>query len=316
MTTTPGDLILNKTLRDGRVIEIRLIPRGGNPDSISCELVIHWPGAAGQPFSTRPFKPETAPAPGVTHAIHLPGPDGKWVSLGLTAAEAAQISDRTTAWVKARQDAQDAEQARIARAARDAAPGAATWTVTDGYGHLAEIGGTVRLGDGTAVTALAHSSRYFREDGYSYGAAEDAGTAYYTEVREATPAEVTELEAREARQATREALAASGSALASDPDAETPEDAPPRLRDLPGARIGPENRLTLAFGAEGCYRHLRADEDGGWLWVFTWNGADGDDWSLCNCGSYNARRLPLTPGRRELFGALAAEFGAIAARNG
>ena len=85
---------------------------------------------------------------------------------------------------------------------------------------------------------------------------------------------------------------------------------------MPGARTGPERKLTLAFGIEGCYRHLRADAGGGWLWALTWNGADGDDWRRCNRGSYIARLLPFTLERRGLFAALAAEFGPIAARNG
>jgi hypothetical protein len=50
--------------------------------------------------------------------------------------------------------------------------------------------------------------------------------------------------------------------------------------------------------------------------VLTWNGADGDDWSLSGSGPYICRRLPLTPQRRDLFDSLVAEFGAIAARNG
>jgi hypothetical protein len=312
--TAPGELLLAKTLRDGRHIEILLLPESGNPDSLSYALSVRWPGQAGRQFSSRPYKPETAPAPGVTHAISVPGPDGKWVSLGLTAAEAAAITDGTSAWVQARKDRAEAAAAEIAAAARNAAPGARTWTVRDAYGHLAGIGQAVRLGDGTAVTALSHSSVHYKEDGFSFGAAEDEGWVYLTEVREATPAEAAALEASEAREAARQALAEEGAALAS-AAAETPADAGD-LRDLPGARIEPARPLTLAFGTEGCHRHLRLDEPAGWLWALTWNGADGDDWSLSNSGPYIARRLPLTPERRGLFAALAAEFGAITARNG
>jgi hypothetical protein len=315
-TTDPGDLILGKTLRDSRRIELRIIPQSDDPGTLAYWLAIHWPGQPAHTFRASPYQTEKPLAPGITHAIRVPGPDGNWVNIGLTGPEAAAITDGTGAWVKVRQDRKDAERAAAAAAARDAAPGARTWQAADAYGHLAAVGQATRLADGTAVTALAHSSTYYKEDGFSFGAADDAGWVYFTEVREATSAEAAELEAREARQAAREALAAQGAALASAPEAETPEEAPAGLRDLPGARIEPRRRTSLAFGAEGCYRHLRADAAGGWLWVLTYNGADGDNWSLSNSGSYVARRLPLTPERRALFGALAAEFGAIAARNG
>ena len=316
MTNTMGDLVLAKTLRDGTTrLEIRIEPQTADPRTLGHWLRAHWGTERSETFRSSACKLDAPPAPGITHAIRLMR-GGKMVLVGLTAAEAAQVEAATRAWVQARKDRNAAERVGIELAAREAAPGARTWQVPDAYGHLAAVGSAARLADGTAVTALAHSSTYCREDGMSFGAADDAGYVYFTEVREATPAEAAELEAREARQAAREALAASGAALSSAGDAETPGDAPPRLRDLPGARIEPENRLTLAFGAEGCYRHLRADADGGWLWVLTYNGADGDDWSLCNCGSYNARRLPLTPERRTLFDDLAREFGAIEARNG
>jgi hypothetical protein len=315
-TTAQGDLILDKTLRDGRRIELRIVPQTDKPGTLAYWLAIHWPGRAAQTFTTRPHKVAQPPAPGVTHAIRLPGPDGKLLNLGLTGPEAASIADGTAAWVKARQDARDAERAATGAAAREAAPGARTWQVPDAYGHLTAVGQAARLADGTAVTALAHSSTYYREDGMTFGAADDAGYVYFTEVREATPAELAGLEAREGRQVAREEIAARGEALFSAPDAEIPCGVTADLSGLPGARVEPERELTLGFGIEGCYQHLRADEDGGWLWALTWNGADGDDWGLCNCGSYIARRLPLTPERRALFGDLAASFGAITARNG
>jgi hypothetical protein len=314
--TVPGDLILDKALRDGRHVELRIIPQSDDPGTLAYWLVIHWPGQPGQTFATKPYKAQQPPAPGVTHAISAPGPDGKWLNLGLTGPEAAAVAGGTGAWVKARQDRKDAERAAVAAAARDAAPGARTWQVPDAYGYTAAIGSAARLADGTAVTALAHSSTYYREDGMTFGAADDAGYVYFTEVREATPAELAALEAREGRAAAREETAARGAALFSAPDAETPESVTADLGGLPGARIEPERPLTLAFGTEGCYRHLRADEAGGWLWALTWNGADGDDWSLSNCGAYIGRRLPFTPERRVLFGDLAGAFGAIEARNG
>jgi hypothetical protein len=313
-TTATGELLLVKALRDGREIELRIVPESDSPTALAYWIVICWPGKKGQQFKAGPRKLDTPLAPGVTHSISVPDPDGKPVNLGLTAAEAAAVRDGADAWVKARRDREDAERAAVKAAARDAAPGARTWTVPDGYGYLAAIGQAARLRDGTVVTALSHSRTFYKEDGFSYGAAGDAGWVYCTEVREATPAEADVLHAREARTAGRANLSARGTALASDAGAETPGDAGD-LHSLPGARIGPERSPSLAFGAEGCYRHLRADADGGWLWVLTHNGADGDDWSRSNSGSYIARRLPLTLERQALFDELAAEFGAIAARN-
>jgi hypothetical protein len=313
--TTLGDLLLGKTLRDGRRIELRIVPQSDDPGTLAYWISIRWPGRSGQTFTASPYQPATAPAPGVTHAIRVPGPDGEWVNLGLTSAEASLISGGADAWVQARLDRKNTERAATETAARSAAPGAKTWTIPDAYGYLTAIGQAARLHDGSAVTALSYSSTFYKEDGFSYGAAEDAGWVYFTEVREATPAEAAALETREAKTAAGQSLAARGTALASEAGAETPEDAPASIRDLPGARIEPERTATLAYGAEGCYRHLRADIDSGWLWVLTWNGADGDDWSHSNSGPYIARRLPLTPERRELFDALTAEFGAIKASN-
>jgi hypothetical protein len=315
-TTTPGDLILDKTLQSGRHAELRIIPQSDDPATLAYWLTVTWPGKQARQFSASPRKLDAPLAPGVTHAIRLPGPDGAWVNLGLTADEARAIDAAAGRWVQARKDRGEAVRAAIGAAARDAAPGARTWTISDPWGYLAAIGGTARLADGTAVTVLAHDKTFYREDGMSFGAADDAGWVYFTEVREAAPAETAELDAREARQERREALAANRAAFSAAPDAETPEEAPAGLLDLPGARTEPERPLTLAFGPEGCYRHLRADADGGWLWELTWNGADGDDWSLSNAGPYIARRVPLTPERRALFTNLGAEFGLIAARNG
>ena len=314
-TTAAGELILAKTLRDGKTtIEFRIEPETPEPDTLAYWLTISWGSGEPRRFKAGAHQVANPPAPGITHAINAPGADGlKRVTIGLTAAEAAQIEDGKKAWVKERADRKDAEREALAARVRAAAPGAPTWSISSPHGAPAQLGETVRDHDGRAVTGLKTWHRYYAEDGMSFGASDDAGYVYFTEVREATPDEAARLEAREAREAARAGLAARGAALAAAPDAETPGSAAADLRALPGARIEPARPLTLAFGAEGCYRHLRADEPGGLLWVLTYNGADGDDWSRSNYGTYIARRMPFTPERRELFASLAAEFGPVGA---
>ena len=145
-TTAPGRASrLGKTLRDGRDIELRIVPAARTTSAPSpTGWSIHWPGQAGQTFSAALYRAPEPPAPGVTHAIRVPGPAGEQLNLGLTGAEAASVKDATAAWVKARQHQRDADRAAVATAARDAVPGARTWQVPDAYGHLAAIGGTVR----------------------------------------------------------------------------------------------------------------------------------------------------------------------------
>jgi len=308
--SAPGDLVLAKTLRDGTSrLEIRIEPETANPRTLSYQVRPYWDGKPAEARKSSPFKLDVPPAPGVTHAVRLMR-GGDLMTVGLTAAEAAQVEQGVRAWVKSRRDANDSADAAKEAAARAAAPGAETWQAGDPYGYLAGTGKAARLRDGRAVTALAFSRRYYAEDGMSFGAADDAGYVYLTEVRDATPAEAAELEEREARQAARGDLQARARDLAG-PGAEVPEDIPAGLRSLPGARIEPARPWSLAFGTEGCRQHLRADEAGGWLWVLTYNGADGDDWSRSNYPPYIAARLPLTPERAALVAELRAEFGEL-----
>jgi hypothetical protein len=94
-------------------------------------------------------------------------------------------------------------------------------------------------------------------------------------------------------------------------DGEVPAEAP-ALLDLPGVRVEHRRPGSLAFAASwGAYIHLRVDRPGGWVWMLRHNGADGDNWSANNCGTFVARRMPFTEQRAELVDALAAEFGTI-----
>lgn len=311
----PGELILAKTLRDGKTrIEFRIQPETPEPDTLAYWLTISWAGGQPHRFKSSSYRVATPPAPGITHAINAPNADGcGMVTIGLTAAEVAQIEDAAKAWIQERKDRKDAEREALAVRVRDAAPGAPAWSISGADGPPAQVGETVRDGDGRAITGLKTWSRYYAEDGWSFGVMDEAGYLYFSEVREATDAERAVLEAREARSAAREDLAARGAALATDPAAQAPAGDPGNLRALPGARIKAESPVTLAFGPEGCYRHLRADAGKGILWILTYNGADGDDWSRSDYGPYIARFLPLTPDRRVLFDDLADTFGQLAA---
>lgn len=321
MTSTSGTIALGKVLRDGVTrVEITIEPdpvRGEDPAStLGYWLVITWPGQDGRKFKSSPHRIQSPPAPGITHALRVPDAAGNWVPMGLTAAEAAQVESATQAWVQDREDANATREAAVLAAARAAAPGARTFTVSDPYGYLCGTGETARLPDGRAVTALGFTRVYYREDGMSFGAADDAGHVYFTEVREATDGETAALEAREARAEDRRQLAAQGAELALAADGDIPAD-PGDLDALPAARVKPGRGAgPESFGPPGCYRHLRLDEAAGVLWVLTFNGAGGDDWSLSNHGSSIARRLPLTPERAALFASLAAEFGPVGGPRG
>lgn len=308
--------VLTKTLRDGKTqIEFRIEPQTPDPDTtLAYYLAIYWNGKKSGVFQARAHKVETPPAPGVTHAIGAPGPDGvKWVTIGLTSAEAAQIENAKKDWVQARKDRADAEREALAVRVREAAPGAPTWTISSPYGTPAAVGETVRdERDGRAVTGLKAWRKFYAGDGWSFGVMDESGYLYFSEVREATDAERQGLEQREARQARRTELEQRGTdlALAAGPDVEVPEQGQTGdLRALPGVRTSP--RRQQDFATVDPYIHLRVDEPGGWLWALTYNGADGDNWSYSNYGTCIARRMPLTAERAALVADLRAEFGTV-----
>ncbi|MDR3082682.1 MAG: hypothetical protein LBV60_17440, partial [Streptomyces sp.] len=83
----------------------------------------------------------------------------------------------------------------------------------------------------------------------------------------------------------------------------------PDTVDLAGA-------VQIDFGAQrSLHQHwpddeLHVDEESGIAWFLRYNGAEGDTWSANNCGSFIARRMPLTEQRAQLIADLRAEYPA------
>lgn len=116
---TAGELVFAKTLRDGKThVEIRIEPdpaEGQDPDTtLSYVFIIYWDGQRprghngrkeGGVFQASPYTLEKAPEPGITHAIDVPGRNSvAWVTIGLTAVEATQITGGKDTWIQACKD--------------------------------------------------------------------------------------------------------------------------------------------------------------------------------------------------------------------
>ena len=307
-----ADQLLTKTLRDGREFTLTIEPdpgRGQDPDqALAYHLRTHVDGETSTAFSAAsPFELTEPPAPGVTCAIRviLPG-SMEWKPVGLTAAEASQVKEATARWIQARKDRRSAQRDALADRVRAAAPGAPAFTISSPDGAPAGIGETVRDRDGRAVTGLRTWRKHYPEDGWSFGVMAESGYLYFSEVRGATPGEREELEEREELRARREQLAARGAELARTADGEVPAEVAEDLHALPSVRVRPARRTETGTPCE----HLRLDEPGGALWVLTYNGHDGDNWSASNYNrAYIARRVPLTPELAALAAGLRAEFG-------
>ncbi|HEY2763432.1 MAG TPA: hypothetical protein VGJ13_05380 [Pseudonocardiaceae bacterium] len=281
-TKTP---VLTKTLRNGSTCAISLVPDPPWPGQETTTLSwwLLFEGQDGKvlgQMKARPYE-MAEPASGLSHAI----PVKHGTVIGLTKAEADQITAAIDRWVDDRKAANDeAREQHVARV-RAAAPGAATWEIQDPYG-VPGVGVTARIGR-QMVTSLRTWSRYYREDGMTFGAADDRGYVYFAEVRRATEEEAAPLLAREAAQQHRETVVAQVeteiAVPATRPDA---DEEIPDLNLLKGVKLG--SLVEIRKGAE-C------------LWVLRYNGADGDNWAYNNYGGYIATRVPLTPQRSELF---------------
>lgn len=122
-------------------------------------------------------------------------------------------------------------------------------------------------------------------------------------VRPATAEEAGDILAAEEEQQRRDELAARRRRLFElCDDGEVPETV-----DLSGA-------VQVDFGAlRSLHQHwpdneLYVDEQARTAWFLRYNGADGDDWSRNNHGSFIARRMPLTEERAQLVSDLRAEY--------
>ena len=157
----------------------------------------------------------------------------------------------------------------------------------------------VREGEATAIVTTVRERRpeYCRDEDGNQPAELIGEDGWYFRilVRPATAEEAADILAEEDTQQRRAALAARRRRLFErGDDGEVPETV-----DLSGA-------VQVDFGAlRSLHQHwpddeLHVDEQTGAAWFLRYNGADGDDWSLSNHGSFIARRMPLTQERAQL----------------
>jgi hypothetical protein len=162
---------------------------------------------------------------------------------------------------------------------------------------------------GTIVTVVAGGSRYHSDEGMSFGVGAETGYVYWADVRPATSVESAPVLAAEATAQRRRDLATRVESLfawrySSVADAVLPSEVDPAsVYGLPEVPL-------CAPGARGqLYRpHLYVDMPNGCAWTTTHNGADGDDWTINNCGSDVVLRHPLTPERAQLVADLRGEY--------
>lgn len=145
---------------------------------------------------------------------------------------------------------------------------------------------------GIAV-ALSTSSRYYSEDGMSFGVGDDAGYVYTATVRPATPEEARPLLLEE-QWRTRSATARHTMTTVLRRRA---DDTHPHENPLVG--LSPDEAEPVPSGKSLSYRDVRHYVD--WwaerVWEVTYNGADDDLWPASNYGASIARSWPLTPER-------------------
>ncbi len=137
------------------------------------------------------------------------------------------------------------------------------------------------------VVALAATSRYYAEDGLSFGLSQDRGVLWAVTARRATPEEAAGLEARERAEEERqrrraEQLAAWKRLLRHlQETGEKPEAADPQGEQWPAKRNHDQDRVLL-------------DRERGQIWLTVYNGRDGDCWAWSNAGSRIAWVAPLS----------------------
>lgn len=182
-----------------------------------------------------------------------------------------------------------------------------------GHPFPADAPGFHRVCDGEVsaivTTVREHRPQYCRDEDGNQPAdliGED-GWYFRILVRPATADEAADILASEAKEARRQALEQRRKALL---DFFLDDGTVPEQPDLTGT-------VPVDFGAKqrrSLHQHwpddeLRVDEEGGHLWLLSYNGADGDDWSRNNLPGFIARHFPLTEERARLVGDLRAEYG-------
>lgn len=138
---------------------------------------------------------------------------------------------------------------------------------------------------------------YHHSDGWSFGASEDSGHAYWAHAQPATLEEAAPLiqaaATQQAELARRRALAAGLQALL---DWRTGQPNTPKGRALhvQGRRLKIGRGFTLYGGGE----ELVIDTDSQHVWKLVNTGGDGDTWAHDNAGGITGTRFPITEERR------------------
>lgn len=287
--------ILTKTLRDGSTCTISIIPDGAISEqntTLGWWLEIARDGQEIARVKAAPHLLAKPAVPGITHGLYVK----HGTSIGLTSGEAERITTAVDQWVAGRKAAAEAARNELAARVRAVAPGAPTRTISSPFG-VPGVGSTERLDDGSIVTSLRVWHRYYREDGLTFGAADDAGYVYYAEVRDATDEEAAPVLAQEQGKRNRQELRARIEAEIVAPATRPDDDEIPDLFALP----------EVQFGGPFFLVHLRVDHASGTVWVLRYNGADGDNWSYNNYRGHIATSVPLTDDRAALLAELAPE---------
>lgn len=229
---------------------------------------------------------------------HWDGEKRRWIILTAQAEAAKAVIARHQA----------VEDARIAEvvAAKKAA-GIIEWSQGEGYGgeYLSKGELVYRSQGGVSrwYVITECSSRYFREDGMSFGVGDEQGRVYYYTARPATEAEYAEAEAERVEAEERRAKKAivDKSLGAGGPFDISSGEWVPGDNVLRGEEVERDTRYRI-YGAGDWFF---VEEGSQYVWYVRNNGMDGDDWSRNNIRTGGAGgcgwRFEATPERLEII---------------
>lgn len=170
-----------------------------------------------------------------------------------------------------------------------------TWHLSQGEGYGGRpyvVGDTFavdarRIASGWPeyVTVIDSSSRYYAEDGMSFGVGDDRGRVFSTTVRAATEEEAAAVRERRSAHAAAERARQTLEMVAREVEQRGER---PHLSEHPkGARIAVQPYREPAVGD---FRWLVITSDA--LWAMQDNGADGDNWGNSNLPGTIGWRVP------------------------
>jgi len=157
-------------------------------------------------------------------------------------------------------------------------PPEATIIASCGDGESFTVGETLRNREGEIITVVACRSRYFPEDGLSFGVGAESGHVYTAICREATQEESNAVIAAERE---REARRQSDAAYRSLFEKTAEERVPPRCTRPSGETVKINGGHTIS----GCGTEILIEQGEMHVWVLEDNGADGHCWADTNIGT-------------------------------